>query len=98
MLSPEMLRNSYQKLTLKVPTDYTQMLNWVSHLHFDTEVTLHNRVNTGSSPALPVKLSQWLPDPSGFYLQNFLYAILISVQTFGDLLCGGKGGVIMSWV
>jgi len=25
-------------------------------------------------------------------------SILISVQTVGDLLCGGKGGVIMFWL
>lgn len=25
-------------------------------------------------------------------------SVLISVQTVGDLLCGGKGGVIMSWL
>jgi hypothetical protein len=24
--------------------------------------------------------------------------VLISVQTVGDLLCGGKGEVIMSWL
>lgn len=69
--------------SLQLPKTHSQSPNrlhtnvnlTVSHLHFDTEVTLHNRVNIVNSPALPVKLYQWLLGRTGFYLQNILNAI-----------------------